>query len=77
MADGARKLVVDSHIAGEFEGWDGETTFTLGNGDVWEQVHYAYRYHYAYHPHVRIWLDSGRYLLDVDGMNDTLEIRRQ
>ena len=28
---------IRSHIAGEFNGWEGRTRFTLENGQVWEQ----------------------------------------
>lgn len=30
--------VVVSRIVGPFNGWDGKTTFTLENGQVWEQA---------------------------------------
>jgi hypothetical protein len=33
--------VVEASIDGDFEGWDGETTFRLSNGQVWQQVRHA------------------------------------
>ena len=37
---------IESRIDGEFEGWDGETIFPLTNGQIWQQVQYAYTYSY-------------------------------
>lgn len=31
------KAAVQRRIVGPFRGWDGETTFTLDNGEVWKQ----------------------------------------
>ncbi|HHT9138744.1 MAG TPA: hypothetical protein ACFYEK_16055 [Candidatus Wunengus sp. YC60] len=42
--------VIESHIEGDFEGWEGETIFKLDNGQIWQQSSYDYTYHYAYHP---------------------------
>src|SRR5665648_304740 len=42
--------LIESHIQGEFNGWDGETIFKLDNGEVWQQASYAYMYSYKYHP---------------------------
>ena len=35
---------VESTLAGNFEGWSGETIFKLDNGQIWEQAEYAYTY---------------------------------
>jgi len=32
-----QNVPVRSRIAGKFRGWDGDTTFTLDNGEVWKQ----------------------------------------
>lgn len=70
------QLVTESRIAGEFSGWDGDTVFALDNGMKWQQARYAYRYHYAYRPRARVFRDGGRILLEVEGMNDVIEVRR-
>lgn len=31
------RLEINSRIAGEFNGWEGKTRFTLENGQIWEQ----------------------------------------
>jgi hypothetical protein len=28
---------IDSHIDGEFKGWEGETIYKLDNGEIWQQ----------------------------------------
>lgn len=68
--------VIESRIDGDFEGWDGDTVFKLQNGQIWEQVSYAYRYHYAYSPGVLIYKTAGAYRLKVDGVDQTIIVRR-
>jgi hypothetical protein len=43
---------------------------------MWKQVHYKYVYRYSYRPAARIFSDGGRYMLAVDGMENTIEVRR-
>jgi hypothetical protein len=68
--------VIESRIDGEFEGWEGDTIFRLQNGQVWQQSSYAYRYSYAYSPRVTIYPVSGGYEMKVDGVNDTVRVKR-
>ncbi len=69
-------LVLESQIAGAFEGWSGDTVFELTNGQKWQQARYAYRYVYKYMPRVKILRDGSRHYLAVDGMDDTIEVCR-
>jgi len=68
--------VIESYIEGEFTGWDGETIFRLANGQIWQQSSYAYMYHYAYRPKVLIFKSRNVYKMKVDGVNQTINIRR-
>jgi hypothetical protein len=45
---------VETHIAGDFNGWEGETLYKMDDGTIWRQANYHYHYHYAYHPSVII-----------------------
>ena len=65
----------DSHIVGDFEGWDGDKVYELDDGSRWELTLYQYKYVYRHRPRVRIWQDGGRYLFDVEGMNGKVEVR--
>lgn len=68
--------VIESNIQGEFNGWDGNTTFCLDNGQRWQQSEYAYSYHYAYRPEVIIYNTGYEYMLAVEGINDTIAVRK-
>lgn len=59
--------VIESVIDGEFNGWDGESSYKLDNGQVWKQCQYKYEYCYAYRPEVLIYDANGSYVMEVDG----------
>ena len=67
---------IESHIDGDFEGWDGDTVFELSNGQVWQQDSYDYEYHYAYHPEVTIFKKGLIYEMKVEGVDDMIEVVR-
>jgi len=73
---GATPDAIESYIAGDFEGWDGETIFKLDNGQIWQQASYAYTYHYAYHPSILIYRTAGGFRMKVDGVTDTILVKR-
>jgi hypothetical protein len=68
--------VIETRIAGEFTGWDGETIFKLQNGQIWQQSAYAYTYHYAYAPKVLIYKSGGVHKMKVDQLNGEITVRR-
>lgn len=69
--------VIESRIDGEFIGWSGDTTFTLLNGQVWQQASYAYWYHYAYRPEVVIYESGEGYKLSLaDDDSHAIRVRR-
>ncbi len=53
-ASSACGSAIDTHIDGDFNGWEGETIYKMDNGTIWKQANYHYHYHYAYHPSVLI-----------------------
>jgi len=65
----------DSHISGDFEGWDGDCIYELDDGSKWELASYKYSYSYNYRPRAIIWRDCGRYYLEVANMSDKQEVR--
>ncbi len=69
---------VKTCIASDFDGWDGDTVFELCNGQVWQQVSYSYRYHYAYRPDVLVYLSpfGGGYRMKVEGIDETIRVLR-
>lgn len=70
------RVVTEGQIDGAFSGWDGDTYYNLTNGQVWQQTHHKYAYHYAYRPNARVLTDGSRYFLEVEGMDEPIEVRR-
>jgi hypothetical protein len=75
---GVRRVdATESRIAGEFNGWSGDTTFKLQNGQIWKQASHAYWYHYAYQPEVVIYESSEGYKLALtDDDSHAIRVRR-
>ena len=68
--------VIESRIDGDFEGWDGDTIFKLANGQIWQQVSYAYAYSYRYSPKVIIFRTSAGYEMTVEGVSGRIRVQR-
>jgi len=68
--------VIESQIAGDFEGWEGETIFKLTNGQIWQQSEYDYTYEYAYRPSVTIYKTSQCWKMKVEDVEDTICVKR-
>ena len=66
--------VIESRIAGDFKGWDGEISYKLQNGQHWQQRTYKYEYKYAYMPDAIIYATSSGYKMRVAGT--TADVRR-
>ncbi len=70
------KLLYESRIKGDFEGWDRDKVFELDNGTKWQQRNYKYKYHYCYRPKAKIYQNGSRYFLHVECVNDRIEVIR-
>jgi hypothetical protein len=69
---------INSRIVGRFSGWDGQTTFKLENGMIWQQDDKDKFYIDAVsNPAVTIEPAMfGRWFLSVDGHDDDCKVRR-
>ena len=67
---------IEGQIEGKFEGWDGETIFSLTNGQIWQQAEYAYTYSYRYRPSVTIFFAVGGCKMQVEGVDRAIRVRR-
>jgi len=67
---------IESNLAGEFNGWEGETIFKLDNGQIWEQAEYAYTYSYSYRPEATIYQVDGGCRLKAEDEDETIMVRR-
>ena len=68
--------LIETTTDGDFSGWEGETIFKLANGQIWQQVTYAYTYHYAFRPKVMIIKTNGAYKMKVDDVAGTIFVKR-
>lgn len=62
---------IETHIDGDFNGWDDEVIYKMDDGSIWQQSNYHYHYHYTYHPSVTIYpTRSGVCHIKVEGDDD-------
>lgn len=69
-------ILCDGAIVSDFAGFNGGSTFEFDNRQIWEQAEYKYSYHYAYRPQATVIDGSGGPTLQVDGMGETVQVRR-
>ncbi len=70
-------LIEGGQLKGAFKGFKNrDVIFEFYGGRKWRQAEYKYNYHYAYMPRAKIIQDGGRYILEVEGMPDTVEVLR-
>lgn len=67
---------VESRIHGNFEGWTGDTTFRLVNGEVWQQTDGTHASHAAFRPRVTINQDGADYRMKIEGADTSVAVRR-
>lgn len=72
----APRVVLESQIDGEFEGFDDEVLFKLTNGTYWVQDEYKYWYHYAYMPQIQLVGAHNRLYLQVVGQSESVAVRQ-
>jgi len=62
---------IETHIDGDFNGWDDDVIYKMDDGSIWQQSNYHYHYHYTYRPSVTIYpTGSGVCHLKVEGDDD-------
>ncbi len=70
-------IAVEGAIVSDFTGFNQGMKFEFQNGQVWEQAEYKYSYHYAYRPQARVVDGTNGHELHVDGMSETVRVRRR
>ena len=66
----------ESEIDGDFHGWSGKTLFALANGQIWQQASQGLTRHYANSPKVVIYRSGTSVKMHVEGVRDTIAIKR-
>jgi len=70
-------IIEQGQLKGSFKGFkDRDTLFEFYGGCRWQQAEYKYNYHYAYMPRAKVVDKGGRYVLEVEGMSNSVEVRR-
>ncbi len=72
-------VVIEGQLKGSFKGFKNRDTifeFSSGAPKKWKQAEYKYLYHYAYMPRAKVIQEGGRYMLHVDGISDSVEVRQ-
>jgi hypothetical protein len=70
-------VVEKGQLKGAIRGFrNRETVFQFLSGRKWRQNEYKYLYHYSYMPQARVIETNGRYLLQIEGINDAVEVVR-
>lgn len=69
---------IETRIVGEFKGWDGQTRFTLENGQVWKQVRGgSYRTKTVMNPRVTITPEfMGSWAFRVEDVGRVIRVKR-
>jgi hypothetical protein len=76
MQERASDEFIESRIAGDFEGWSGDTIFKLDNGQVWQQDSSSVYVSVKVRPRVTIYRSNGRLVMQVDGVPRTVAVKR-
>jgi len=66
--------VYSSRINGTFNGWDGNSMYTLTNGQTWQQASWYWYWSWKYRPEVLVYFDSG-WKMKVDDLK-AVSVRR-
>jgi hypothetical protein len=67
---------LESHIAGDFTGWDGSTLVVLENGQLWQQASFDRVATYVQRPRVSLISDGREWRMSVEGIGPTVPVRR-
>ena len=69
-------LLDEGTITSDFKGFDGNARFAFNSGHVWRQAEYKYCYHYAHRPTAMVVDGVNGIVLHVEGMSETVQVRR-
>jgi hypothetical protein len=69
-------ILEEGTIISDFKGFDRSSRFQFQNGREWIQAEYKYNYYYAYRPHAIVVDGINGTALYVDGMNDSVRVKR-
>ena len=68
--------VIETRMAGDFTGWDGNTVFQFANGQTWRQVSFGALQQFARSPKVTLVATGSGWRLQVEGIPQSIYLRR-
>lgn len=68
--------VTETIIDGDFKGWDGNTVFNMVDGHSWQQDRPANMFSNLYRPTVVIYRTTEGYKMKIDGVDETMLVKR-
>lgn len=69
-------LASEGQIKSDFNGYKQGEKFQFQNGQTWEQTENKYVYHYAHMPHAVVIDGINGFQIQVDGMEESVKVRR-
>ena len=70
------RVILEDHINGSFDGFEGNRIYQLTNGQTWVQIDTKCQPQYHYMPKVSISEDEGSFFMEVEGLNDSVRVQR-
>jgi hypothetical protein len=70
------RILEEGAIVSSFDGFSGSSRFEFQNGREWIQAEYKYAYHYAHRPKAIVIEGVNGTEIHVDGMSETVRVRR-
>lgn len=68
-------IAEEGQLKGAFTGFrDRDAIFEFNGGRKWRQAEYKYLYHYAYMPQAKVIQDGSRFILKVEGVDESVVV---
>jgi len=70
-------LITEGRIISDFKGYNSGERFKFQNGRIWIQIESKHKYHYAHMPNAVVVNGLNGTQLYVDGMEDSVRVRKE
>lgn len=75
-APSANPGMIETRMAGDFTGWDGNTLFQFANGQLWRQSSFGTLHQFARSPKVTLVATGSGWRLQVEGVPQSIYVKR-
>jgi hypothetical protein len=70
------RVVIETHIDGDFKGWEGSTAWVMENGQIWQQAQLGNHSHFASRPKVDIFPSDNKWIMHIEGDSEQVQVQR-